>query len=136
MRPEPVQPVKPEENDAARFELIKAMGVAIAAIAKEKAVFITEAEVKKTTDDFMELTIKCVVPEDKNAGDKYNKDMRQYWADHEKWETDLYCDKFGFNQEQYTEARSAYNQYCRDTNYSDRITKMKWFELNYSFSEA
>ena len=47
VRPEPVSPERIEPSDEAKFELVKAMGVAIAAIAKEKSVFITDAEVKR-----------------------------------------------------------------------------------------
>ena len=71
VRPEPVSPERPEQNDEYKFELVKAMGVAIAAIAKEKSVFITDAEVKRNTDDYWELEIRAVVPKDKDAGAEY-----------------------------------------------------------------
>ena len=133
--PEPQHPVKPEENDNARFELIKAMGVAIAAIAKEKGVFITTAEVQPTSNDYFEMTLKAVIPDDKKTGDEYNDACRKYYNDHREWELNLYCEKFGMNAEQYESALQEYNKYCRDTNYDSRISKMKWFESNYTFFE-
>lgn len=128
VRPEPISPERPEQNDEYKFELIKAMGVAIAAIAKEKSVFITNAEVKRNTDDYWELEIKAVVPKDKEIGEKYNKNLRQYWNDHTAWEIELYCEKFNITEEQYKETLSEYNEYCKETDYRNRVDKMRFYE--------
>lgn len=128
VRPEPVSPERPEPSDEAKFELVKAMGVAIAAIAKEKSVFITDAEVKRNSDDYWELEIKAVVPKDKEAGNKYNKELRKYWNDHTAWETEMYCEKFGITEEQYNKTKEEYNEYCKETDYRTRMEKMKFFE--------
>ena len=100
VRPEPISPERPEQNDEYKFELVKAMGVAIAAIAKEKSVFITDAEVKRNTDDYWELEIKAVVPKDKEIGTKYNAELRKYWNDRTEWEIEMYCEKFNITEEQ------------------------------------
>jgi len=134
VRPEPISPERPEQNDEYKFELIKAMGVAIAAIAKEKSVFITDAEVKRNSDDYWELEIKAVVPKDKDAGIKYNNQLRQYWKDLSLWEQELYCEKFGITEEQYKETCEKYLQYCRDTDYRTRMEKMQFFESKHPIS--
>ena len=128
VRPEPVPPERPEPSDEAKFELVKAMGVAIAAIAKEKSVFITDAEVKRNTDDYWELEIKAVVPKDKAAGDEYNKELRKFWNDHTAWEIEMYCEKFNITEEQYKETLSEYNEYCKETDYRNRVDKMRFYE--------
>ena len=128
VRPEPVSPERPEQSDESKFELVKAMGVAIAAIAKEKSVFITDAEVKRNSDDYWELEIKAVVPKDKEIGNEYNKALRKYWNDREKWEIEMYCEKFGITEEQYQETRNAYNEYCKESDYRTRMDKMRFFE--------
>lgn len=128
VRPEPVSPERPEPSDEAKFELIKTMGVAIAAIEKEKSVFITDAEVKQNSDNYWELEIKAVVPKDKAAGDEYNKALRKYWNDRTTWETEMYCEKFGLTEEQYEETKNDYNKYCKTTDYNTRMEKMQFFE--------
>jgi lipopolysaccharide export LptBFGC system permease protein LptF len=128
VRPEPISPERPEQNDEYKFELIKAMGVAIAAIAKEKSVFITDAEVKRNTDDYWELEIKAIVPKDKAAGDEYNKALRKYWNDRTEWEIEMYCEKFNITEEQYKETLSEYNEYCKETDYRNRVEKMRFYE--------
>lgn len=128
VRPKPISPERPEQNDEYKFELIKAMGVAIAAIAKEKSVFITDAEVKRNTDDYWELEIKAIVPKDKAAGDEYNKALRKYWNDQTAWEIEMYCEKFNITEEQYKETLSEYNEYCKKTDYRNRVDKMRFYE--------
>jgi hypothetical protein len=131
MSTKPIEPKRPEDNDAAKFELVKAMGVAIAAIAKEKEVFITEAEITRNSNDYWELSIKAVVPGDKKTGDEYNKELRIYWTENEKWIKNGIMKKFGFTETQYKEAEKAWQEYASNTNYSSRISKEDWFESKY-----
>ena len=128
VRPEPVSPERPEQNDEYKFELVKAMGVAIAAIAKEKSVFITDAEVKRNSDDYWELEIKAIAPSDKDAGKEYNAALRKYWNERNAWEIEMYCEKFGITEEQYKETLSEYNEYCKETDYRNRVDKMRFYE--------
>lgn len=128
VRPEPVSPERPEQSDESKFELVKAMGVAIAAIAKEKSVFITDAEVKRNSDDYWELEIKAVVPKDKEIGNEYNKALIKYWNDHTAWEIEMYCEKFGITEEQYNKTKDEYLEYCKETDYRTRMEKMRFFE--------
>ena len=128
VRPEPVSPESPEQSDESKFELVKAMGVAIAAIAKEKSVFITDAEVKRNSDDYWELEIKAIVPSDKAAGKEYNPALRKYWNDRTAWEIEMYCEKFGITEEQYNKTKDEYNEYCKETDYRTRMDKMRFFE--------
>ena len=132
VRSEPISPEKPEESVESKFELVKAMGVAIAAIAKEKTVFITTAEVQRNSNDYWELEIRCIVPKDKEIGDKYNKELRDYWQAHKEWETEVYREKFNISEEQYKQTETEYMQYCRETSYSERMSKERFFESKHS----
>lgn len=136
VRPEPICPERPEPSDEAKFELIKAMGVAIAGIAKEKSVFITDAEVKRNTDDYWELEIRAIVPKDKELGANYNKALREYWDDRSKWEKEMYCEKFDITKEQFDETTDEYNVYCKETDYRTRMDKMKFFASKYPIFES
>lgn len=128
VRPEPISPERIEPSDEAKFELVKAMGVAIAAIAKEKSVFITDAEVKRNSDDYWELEIKAIVPSDKDAGKEYNAALRKYWNERTAWEIEMYCEKFGITEEQYNKTKDEYNEYCKETDYRTRMEKIRFFE--------
>ena len=122
VRPEPISPERPEQNDEYKFELVKAMGVAIAAIAKEKSVFITDAEVKRNSDDYWELEIRAVVPKDKETGAKYNADLRKYWNDHTAWEIEMYCEKFGITEEQYNKTKEKLDLALQEWEYLSEQT--------------
>ena len=115
VRTEPVAPVKPEVSETAKFELIKAMGVAIAAIAKEKGVFITLAEV--TGDEKFEMVIKCVIPEDKKTWDTYEDARSKYTLDWQNWSHERDCEKFGISEAQRVAAEEKYYAHRKETGY-------------------
>jgi len=115
VKPEPISPERPETSETAKFELIKAMGVAIAAIAKEKGVFITLAEV--TGDEQVEMTIKCVIPEDKKIWDKYNEQKSKYNTDWTNWRHETDCEKYEITEEQRIEAENKYYEFRKETGY-------------------
>ncbi len=120
---EPVRPEEPTKNDAAKFELIKAMGVAISAIAKEKGVFISSATVEENA--YYELTIKCHIPTDKKEWDDFEAATKKYAEDHEKWIDATDCEKFGITEKERYEAEKAYNEFRRANGYPYPEVKRK-----------
>jgi len=113
---EPIRPIEPTKNEVAKFELIKAMGVAIAAIAKEKAVAIASAVVEEN-DGYYEMVIKCNVPSDKNEWEVYEAAKRKYADDHKKWVDAEDCKKFGITEKERANAEEAYNKFRRENGY-------------------
>lgn len=125
VRPEPISPKRPEQNDEYKFELVKAMGVAIAAIAKEKSVFITDAEVKRNSDDYWELEIKAVVPKDKETGAKYNDEKTKYDEEYSNWVNERDCEIYKITEAQREKAEKEYYAFRKAENYVYPPTKSK-----------
>jgi len=117
LRKEPVKPIAPTENDSCKHELLKAMGNAITAIAKEKGIIITIAEVTRHTNDYFELTIKASVLEEKEVGEFYNEKLKQYNTDFNKWVHERDCIKFGITEEQRIVAEEKYYAHRKENGY-------------------
>lgn len=118
LRKEPTKPTEPTENDCCKHELLKAMGNAIAAIAKEKGIVITLAEVTRHTNNYFELTIKASVLEEKEVGEFYNQKLDEYNKDYENWIHEKDCIKFGITEEQRALAEENYYKHRKETGYT------------------
>jgi len=115
VRDQPIEPNRPEISEQTKYTLIKAMGVAIAAIAKEKDVLITSAQIDKS--DGNELIIKVVVPSAKKMWDDYNSAKSEYNADFSNWIKERDCEKFGITENQRKNAEEKYYAYRKSTDY-------------------